>query len=49
MKAVQTTRCDSEQHRARGALATRAVVRQLSTDPKRGLDAAEERVGGGWV
>ena len=38
MKAVQTTRCDSEQHRTLHALATGAVVRQLSTDPKRGLE-----------
>ena len=37
MKAVQTTTCEAN-HRALHALATRAVVRQLSTDPKRGLE-----------
>jgi len=47
MKAVQTTSATANNTAPWHALATRAVVRQLSTDPKRGLDAAEERVRGG--
>ena len=41
MKAVQNTSTTANNTAPWRGLATRAVVRKLSTDPKRGLDAAE--------